>query len=96
MCICGIKFAFHLALAKASASYFDDLYFSLVHSLSVNASQPLTLCLWNVNKRNSKRGQPPNEGHLGTWKNKRLRRKEAQIGIKVRGEDSKEENPPTV
>lgn len=82
---------FHFSVAD-----FDDLYFSLVRSLPVNASQPLKPCLWNVNKRHGERGQPPNEGHSGMRKNKWLRRIEAQIGIKARGEDGKEGNPPAV
>ena len=43
-----------------------------VHSWSVNASGPLKLCLWNVNKQHEERGQPPNEGRRGTRKNKWL------------------------
>lgn len=60
----------------------------------VNASGPPKLWLWNVNKPHGERGQPPNEGRRGTRKNKWLRGQEAQIGIKVRGEDGREENCP--
>lgn len=65
----------------------------LLFTCCLNASQPLTACRWNVNKRHGERGQPPNEGHQGTRKNNWRRGKEAQLGIKVRGEDSQEENP---